>query len=108
MCHLLSPPILRRPARLQALNNWGLVLFELSGTKPPAEQRRLILQSISRFRSALRLRPEFDRAWYNLGTVFYAFASSQQASVTQRLPSSVTQVTLLQLVVCSPLLRLKP
>ena len=41
---------------------------------------------------AIRLRPDFDRACYNLGTVFYAFACSQQSSITQRLPSSLTKV----------------
>ena len=51
-------------------------------------------QSIARFRRAIRLRPDFDRACYNLGTVFYAFACAQQSSVTQRLPSRVTQVQL--------------
>jgi len=41
---------------------------------------------------AIRLRPDFDRACYNLGTVFYAHACSRQSSITQRLPSSLTKV----------------
>ena len=77
---------------MQALNNWGLVLQELATLQPPAEQAALVKHSILRFRQAIRLRPDFDRACYNLGTVFYAFACSQQSSVTQRLPSRVTQV----------------
>ena len=60
--------------------------------RAPAEQAALVRQSIARFRRAIRLRPDFDRACYNLGTVFYAFACAQQSSVTQRLPSRVTQV----------------
>ena len=62
--------------------------------RAPAEQAALVRQSIARFRRAIRLRPDFDRACYNLGTVFYAFACAQQSSVTQRLPSRVTQVQL--------------
>lgn len=77
---------------LQALNNWALVLQELASLQSPAEQAAHVQHSIFRFRQAIRLRPDFDRACYNLGTVFYAFACSQQSSVTQRLPSRVTQV----------------
>jgi hypothetical protein len=77
---------------LQALNNWGLVLQELATMQSPADQATLVQQSIQRFRQAIRLRPDFDRACYNLGTVFYAHACSQQSPITQRLPSSLTKV----------------
>lgn len=77
---------------LQALNNWGLVLQELASMGAPAEQAGLVRQSVRKFRRAVRMRPDFDRACYNLGTVFYALACTQQASLTQQLPSRVTQV----------------
>ena len=32
---------------------------------------------MDKFRMAIRLQPEFDRGCYNLGTVFYTFASAQ-------------------------------
>lgn len=62
----------------QALNNWGLVLQELSTMRSPAERILLVQQSVAKFRRAIRLRPEFDRACYNLGTVYYAHACSLQ------------------------------
>ena len=65
-------------ALAQALNNWGLVLQELSTMRSPAERILLIHQSVAKFRRAIRLRPEFDRACYNLGTVYYAHACSLQ------------------------------
>ena len=63
----------------QALNNWGLVLSELAGMRPPGERGYLVAHSIAKFRRAIRLRPEFDRACYNLGTVVYAHAGTLAA-----------------------------
>ena len=63
---------------MQALNNWGLVLQELSTMRSTAERLLLVQQSVAKFRRAIRLRPEFDRACYNLGTVYYAHACSLQ------------------------------
>lgn len=63
----------------QALNNWGLVLSELAGMRPPGERGYLVAHSIAKFRRAIRLRPEFDRACYNLGTVVYAHAGALAA-----------------------------
>ena len=42
--------------------------------RPPGERGYLVARSVSKFRRAIRLRPEFDRACYNLGTVVYAHA----------------------------------
>jgi len=50
------------------------VLSELASMRPPAERGYLVAHSIAKFRRAIRLRPEFDRACYNLGTVVYAHA----------------------------------
>ncbi|KAK9806699.1 hypothetical protein WJX73_010014 [Symbiochloris irregularis] len=75
----------------QALNNWGLVLQELASERPPAERRRLTRHSVAKFRRAMRQRPEFDRACYNLGTVFYAHACQLQHSAQQHLSSQLTQ-----------------
>ncbi|KAL3142190.1 hypothetical protein ABBQ38_002540 [Trebouxia sp. C0009 RCD-2024] len=69
------------PNNPQALNNWGLVLQELSTMRSPAERILLVQQSVAKFRRAIRLRPEFDRACYNLGTVYYAHACSLQGEV---------------------------
>lgn len=66
---------------MQALNNWGLVLQELSTMRTPSERVLLVHQSVAKFRRAIRLRPEFDRACYNLGTVYYAHACSLQNEV---------------------------
>ncbi|KAK9803421.1 hypothetical protein WJX72_010561 [[Myrmecia] bisecta] len=79
------------PNNPQALNNWGLVLQELSTMRPPAERQHLVNQSVAKFRRAIRLRPEFDRACYNLGTVFYAHACVLQNDAMQHLSSQLTQ-----------------
>ena len=63
----------------QALNNWGLVLQELTALRSPSERAYLVDAAVSKFRRAIRLRPDFDRACYNLGTVCYAHASSLNA-----------------------------
>ena len=65
-------------SRVQALNNWGLVLQELAGGRAAAERGPLVAASTAKFRRAIRLRPEFDRACYNLGTVFYSHAVALQ------------------------------
>jgi hypothetical protein len=64
---------------LQALNNWGLVLQELTALRPPAERAYLVDAAVSKFRRAIRLRPDFDRACYNLGTVCYAHATAMNS-----------------------------
>eukprot|EP00884_Botryococcus_braunii_P019778 jgi/Botrbrau1/6484/Bobra.0034s0057.1 len=79
------------PNNPQALNNWGLVLQELSTMRGPSEQRYLVHHSIAKFRRAIHLRPEFDRACYNLGTVFYSHACTLQAAARQALSSFLTQ-----------------
>ena len=58
------------------MNNWGLVLQELTALRPPSERAYLVDAAVSKFRRAIRLRPDFDRACYNLGTVCYAHASA--------------------------------
>lgn len=45
----------------------GLVLQDLSAMRPAAERATYLRHSLSKFRRALRLRPGFDRAVYNLG-----------------------------------------
>ena len=83
----------RRCAVLQALNNWGLVLQELSGMRPPAERHYLVQHSVAKFHRAVRLRPDFDRACYNLGTVLYAYACALQSDASQHLSSQLTQAS---------------
>ena len=78
--------------KLQALNNWGLVLQELAAMRPPAERSALVALSAEKFRRAMALRPDFDRACYNLGTVVYAHACQMQSSMQQHLSSALTQV----------------
>ena len=53
--HSLAPP-------LQACNNWGLVLQDLSSLRPSAERLAYLHHSLSKFRRAIHLRPDFDRA----------------------------------------------
>ena len=80
-CNLATMSMSRKSATsgaVQALNNWGLVLQELSTMRTPTERVLLVQQSVAKFRRAIRLRPEFDRACYNLGTVYYAHACSLQ------------------------------
>ncbi len=76
----------------QALNNWGLVLQELSTMRPQAERLALVRLAVAKFRRAIRLRPEFDRACYNLGTVYYAYASSLQMEAAQKMSAQLSQV----------------
>ena len=77
----------------QALNNWGLVLQELSTMAPDHERAQLVSQSVQKFRKAIRLRPEFDRACYNLGTVYYSHAHTLSSSAAAQLSSQLTKVT---------------
>ncbi len=77
---------------MQALNNWGLVLQELSTMRSEAERDRLVRQSVAKFRAAIRLRPEFDRACYNLGTVYYSHAFALQTAAQAALSSQLTKV----------------
>ena len=90
---------------LQALNNWGLVLQELSTMVPDHERAQLVVQSVQKFRRAIRLRPEFDRACYNLGTVYYSHAHTLSSSAAAQLSSQLTQVgvLLMQLVLINML-----
>nr|XP_024357282.1 protein HLB1-like isoform X1 [Physcomitrium patens]XP_024357285.1 protein HLB1-like isoform X1 [Physcomitrium patens]XP_024357295.1 protein HLB1-like isoform X1 [Physcomitrium patens]XP_024357305.1 protein HLB1-like isoform X1 [Physcomitrium patens]XP_024357313.1 protein HLB1-like isoform X1 [Physcomitrium patens]XP_024357323.1 protein HLB1-like isoform X1 [Physcomitrium patens]XP_024357333.1 protein HLB1-like isoform X1 [Physcomitrium patens] len=53
----------------QALNNWGLALQELGAIVALKEERAIIKMAIRKFRAAIRLRFDFHRAVYNLGTV---------------------------------------
>ena len=76
------------------------MLQELATTRPPAERPRLVRHSVAKFRRAMRQRPEFDRACYNLGTVFYAHACQLQHASQQRLSSQLTQVGPPILAIC--------
>jgi hypothetical protein len=51
---------------LQALNNWGLVLQELTALRPASEREFLVSAAAVKFRRAIRLRPEFDRGRFLL------------------------------------------
>ena len=79
--------------RAQALNNWGLVLQELSAMEGNGGRERgaLVAASVAKFRGAIRLRPEFDRACYNLGTVYYSHAHALQAAAQSALSSQLTK-----------------
>ena len=81
------------PLTPQALNNWGLVLQELSTMAPDHERAQLVSQSVQKFRKAIRLRPEFDRACYNLGTVYYSHAHTLSSSAAAQLSSQLTKVS---------------
>ena len=106
-CHLLRPcpcrstqiiPPTRPPLPPclppQALNNAGLVLTDLSNLRPPADRAAFSRHAILRFRRAVRLRPDFERAIYNLGTVAYAAACVQQEELLsgQEQPSPLRRV----------------
>ena len=65
---------------VQALNNWGLLLQEISVLRPQRERTTLVEAAVVKFRRAIRQRPDFDRACYNLGTVYYAHAGALQES----------------------------
>lgn len=84
---------------MQALNNWGLVLQELSALRPAEERRCLVDAAAAKFRRAIRQRPEFDRACYNLGTVYYALAESLQESSPAQ-PAVSARLKLHYYVVC--------
>lgn len=60
-------PTIHHRWRPQANNNWGLALQDISGLRPPSERGAYLRHSLSKFRRAIRLRPDFDRACYNLG-----------------------------------------
>uniref|UniRef100_A0A061SBL9 PH domain-containing protein n=1 Tax=Tetraselmis sp. GSL018 TaxID=582737 RepID=A0A061SBL9_9CHLO len=64
------------PRNPQALNNLGLVLQDLAQGLPGREQRQLMAWAAAKFRRAIRQRPDFHRAAYNLGTVYYSHAAA--------------------------------
>lgn len=41
--------------------------------------------ALEKFRHAVRLRPDFDRGCYNLGTVLYTYACAVQAELANQL-----------------------
>ena len=53
---------------MQALNKWGLVMKKLSTVVSDHERVQLVTQFVQKFREAMRLQPEFDRACRDLGT----------------------------------------
>ncbi len=59
---------------------------------PDHERAQLVGQSVQKFRNAIRLRPEFDRACYNLGTVYYSHAHTLSSSSAAQLSSQLTKV----------------
>jgi len=79
------------------------VLQELTALRPPGERPFLVAAATSKFRRAIRMRPEFDRACYNLGTVFYSHAIAQQAAEgsTTSAGSDISQVPAAELSVAS-------
>ena len=56
------------------------------------ERAQLVRQSVQKFRQAIRLRPEFDRACYNLGTVYYSHAHTLSSAAAAQLSSQLTKV----------------
>ena len=85
---------------LQALNNWGLVLQELSTMAADHERAQLVRQSVQKFRQAICLRPEFDRACYNLGTVYYSHAHTLSSAAAAQLSSQLTKVCVARHLPC--------
>jgi hypothetical protein len=65
--HKYAQSLAVHPNNPQASNNWGLVLQDLSSLRPAGERAAYLHHSLQKFRRALRLRPDFDRACYNLG-----------------------------------------
>ncbi|KAG2425640.1 hypothetical protein HXX76_013485 [Chlamydomonas incerta] len=76
-----------QPGNPQALNNWGLNLQEMSGLVPATSPERdtLVVYALEKFRHAVRLRPDFDRGCYNMGTVLYSYACAVQAELAAQL-----------------------
>ncbi|GLC41926.1 hypothetical protein PLESTF_000101200 [Pleodorina starrii] len=75
-----------QPGNPQALNNWGLVLQEMCGLAHSVSERdQLVSYALEKFRHAIRLRPDFDRGCYNLGTVLYTYACAVQAELAAEL-----------------------
>ena len=85
---------------MQALNNWGLVLQELSSMAADQDRGQLVRQSVQKFRKAIRLRPEFDRACYNLGTVYYSHAHMLSSAAAAQLSSQLTKVCSARCLTC--------
>ncbi len=50
-----------------------------------SERDQLVGFALEKFRHAVRLRPDFDRGCYNLGTVLYTYACALQADLTAQL-----------------------
>ncbi|KAL2613135.1 hypothetical protein R1flu_024827 [Riccia fluitans] len=78
----------------QALNNWGLALQELGAIVPIRDKRAIVKKAIRKFRAAIRLRFDFHRAVYNLGTVLYGLAedtvrSGRKFSAKESAPSDL-------------------
>eukprot|EP00201_Polytomella_parva_P003254 CAMPEP_0175083200 /NCGR_PEP_ID=MMETSP0052_2-20121109/27215_1 /TAXON_ID=51329 ORGANISM="Polytomella parva, Strain SAG 63-3" /NCGR_SAMPLE_ID=MMETSP0052_2 /ASSEMBLY_ACC=CAM_ASM_000194 /LENGTH=541 /DNA_ID=CAMNT_0016354553 /DNA_START=114 /DNA_END=1735 /DNA_ORIENTATION=+ len=84
-CVRLAHAVEAEPAHPQALNNWGLVLQELSrDTSFDSDgigRATLLAAAVEKFRAAIYLRPDFDRCCYNLGTVLHALAAALQTAL---------------------------
>ncbi|KAJ9531741.1 hypothetical protein QJQ45_021888 [Haematococcus lacustris] len=80
------------PDNPQALNNWGLVLQELAGEMRDRRERDACLrQAQAKFRHAVRMRPDFNRGCYNLGTVCYSAACTLQGELAMLGPAGVNE-----------------
>ncbi len=50
-----------------------------------SERDTLVAYALEKFRHAVRLRPDFDRGCYNMGTVLYSYACAVQAELAAQL-----------------------
>lgn len=59
----------------------------MSGLVPATSPERdtLVVYALEKFRHAVRLRPDFDRGCYNMGTVLYSYACAVQAELAAQL-----------------------
>lgn len=76
------------------------MLRELSRTRSIQEAGPLLRAAVSKFRRALRVNPEFDRACYNLGTVLFNHAAMLQNDAHNAASWAVIQVRLFVAFLC--------
>eukprot|EP00890_Picochlorum_soloecismus_P004132 jgi/Picsp_1/471/NSC_00469-R1_tetratricopeptide repeat domain-containing protein len=77
------------PGHAQALNNWGLVIRDLSDLLPPNIAEGLLESSLTLFRKAIRSELSdlilLARCSYNLGTILYQCITSKKRANAQTL-----------------------
>ncbi|MDY6989904.1 MAG: ATP-binding protein, partial [Thermodesulfobacteriota bacterium] len=74
-----------KPDKHEALNNWGIGLGALAGTKAGKERDRLFQEAFEKYEKALEIKPDFHEALNNWGIGLGALAGTKAGKERDRL-----------------------